>query len=96
MGRVESGNDGGKTKSELGVTFFGGNWGITGEDIGGLGFGKADSGGISSSWYPQQAPSGQTSPKSSSVQAWAVVIRAATKFIFVMNSFMLTKLPKEL
>ena len=52
---MESGDKGRSSEDDLGGTFFGGNWGITGEDIsgllssGGLVLSRAGSGGISSS-----------------------------------------------
>ena len=53
---MESGDKGRSSEDDLGGTFFGGNWGITGEDIsgllssGGLVLGRAGSSGISFSW----------------------------------------------
>merc|ERR1712160_67109 len=56
-GHVESGNDGGGSKSELGSTLLSGSWGVTAEGIlsivlngGGTGSISTGSGGISLSW----------------------------------------------
>jgi hypothetical protein len=63
-GHVESGEKGGSSEDDLGGTFFGSNWGITGEDIstiirigGGLVLSGTGSSGISSSWLKISAAS---------------------------------------